>query len=66
MGRDGTEIKLDRRNFIRTMEEIGIQPASGSTQKMVLLFEVSNGAVLDLLRIGNIDVGYITGVKVQG
>ena len=64
-GRDGTEVRLDRKNFLRTMEDLGAQPASGSTQEMKLLFEVTNGSTLDELYLGNIMVGYIEGVATR-
>ncbi|MCH2134379.1 MAG: hypothetical protein MK116_11570 [Phycisphaerales bacterium] len=64
-GREGTEIKLDRTNFLRTLEELGTQPASGSTQQMVLFFEVTNGSTLDELYLGDVMVGYIEGVQTR-
>ncbi|MEE2907342.1 MAG: CvpA family protein [Planctomycetota bacterium] len=61
----GIEVKLDRRNFLKTIEEIGSQPPSGSDREFVLLFEVTKGTNLDSLRVGNIEVGFMTNLKVE-
>ena len=61
----GIEIKLDRRNFIKTLEDIGSLPPSGSDRELVLLFEITKGTELDSLRVGNVEVGFITNVTVE-
>ncbi len=65
MGRGGIEVKLDRRNFVKTLESIGTQPPSGSTREMVLLFEVTRGSTLDSLKVGDVEVGFIEGLKIE-
>ncbi len=65
MGRGGIEVKLDRRNFIKTLEQVGTQPPSGSTREMVLLFEVTRGSSLDALRVGDVEVGFIEGMDID-
>ena len=59
------EVKLNRRDFLRTLEDLGAQPSSGGGQTMRLLFEVTNGVELDELRVGNVVVGFIEGVAVN-
>ena len=65
MGRGGIEVKLDRRNYIKTLEQIGTQPPSGSEKEMSLLFEVTRGSTLDSLRVGDVEVGFIDGVEIE-
>lgn len=65
MGRGGIEVKLDRRNFIKTLEEIGTQPPNGSTKEMALLFEVTRGSTLDSLKVGDVEVGFIEGLEIE-
>ena len=65
MGRGGIEVKLDRRNYIKTLEQIGTQPPSGSEKEMSLLFEVTRGSTLDSLKVGNVEVGFIDGVEIE-
>ena len=59
------EVKLNRRDFLRTLEDLGAQPSSGGGQTMRLIFEVTNGVELDELRVGNVVVGFIEGVAVN-
>ena len=65
MGRGGIEVKLDRRNFVKTYNDIGTQPPAGSSQEIVLLFEVTRGTTLDSLRVGDVEVGYIDNITIE-
>ena len=64
-GNANFEVKLNRRDFLRTLEDLGAQPSSGGGQTMRLIFEVTNGVELDELRVGNVVVGFIEGVAVN-
>ncbi|MAT81449.1 MAG: hypothetical protein CMJ29_07375 [Phycisphaerae bacterium] len=65
MSPTGIEVKLDRRNYLKTLQEIGTQPPSGSDREMVLLFEITKGTKLDALKVGNVEVGYIEDITVE-
>ena len=65
MSDGGIEVKLDRKNFVKTLQEIGSQPPSGSDREMVLLFEITKGTKLDALQVGNLEVGFINDIEVD-